>query len=254
MLDALAADDTLVHGAAANQTAWMARIAEAAGGVVHRKRGATWMASRAGAVLAFPRNIAPAPGSAAPALPRGSGADARGVLLVAPADEAARARRGAAPGRLPRGLASALDGRRDRIRARSDRGRGRSGRPRSRGLGAADLPWDGAGIASVRRGLASAGPRRVWRLAAWRDAVPVGHATVSVTTGRSGVAGIYDMGVAANERRRGIGSALTAAALEIGHRAGCAIATLTRRPTGSCLPAARLPPRRRRPDVVALTT
>jgi hypothetical protein len=55
MLDETAPDAALAEAAAANQTAWMARIAEAAGGVVQRERGVTWMSSRAGAVLAFPR-------------------------------------------------------------------------------------------------------------------------------------------------------------------------------------------------------
>ena len=55
MLAPGASDDELVRAAAAHQTAWMARTAEAAGGVVHRDRGATWMASPAGTVLAFPR-------------------------------------------------------------------------------------------------------------------------------------------------------------------------------------------------------
>lgn len=98
-----------------------------------------------------------------------------------------------------------------------------------------DLPWDGAGVAELRRRLAGARPRRVWHLGAWRDGVPVGHTVVNVTTGRVGVAGIYDMGVAAHERRRGIGRALTHAALQLGRAQGCALATLNATPEGELL-------------------
>lgn len=98
-----------------------------------------------------------------------------------------------------------------------------------------DLPWDGAGIAEVRRRLAAAWPRRVWHIGAWRDELPVGHALVNVTGGRLGVAGIYDMGVAVGERRRGIGRALTAAALELGSSQGCQMATLNATPEGEPL-------------------
>ena len=87
----------------------------------------------------------------------------------------------------------------------------------------------------MRLRLARKRPRRVWHVGAWRDGVAVGHVTVNVTTGRLGVAGIYDMGVAASEQRRGIGSALTAAALEVGERAGCAVATLNATPEGELL-------------------
>jgi ribosomal protein S18 acetylase RimI-like enzyme len=49
------------------------------------------------------------------------------------------------------------------------------------------------------------------------------------------VAGIYDMGVAAHERRRGVGRALTAAALDLGRAAGCSFATLNATPEGELL-------------------
>jgi hypothetical protein len=49
-----ASDGDLVRAAAANQTEWIARTAEAADGIVRREKGGTWGASPAGAVLAFP--------------------------------------------------------------------------------------------------------------------------------------------------------------------------------------------------------
>ena len=58
---------------------------------------------------------------------------------------------------------------------------------------------------------------------------------MNVTTGRLGVAGIYDMGVASKERRRGIGSALTLAALQLAASQGCAAATLNATPEGELL-------------------
>jgi ribosomal protein S18 acetylase RimI-like enzyme len=235
MLDATASDEALVRAAAANQTAWMARIAEAAGGVVHRARGVTWMASRAGAVLAFPRvsravldDLLPRFLELAEATPEAScwsllptqPRELDVVLRSAGFREGWQARWMAADlGALPR--VHEPDGVRIGLAPEE--------------WATTELPWDGAGIASVRPRLVTARPRRVWHVAAWRDNLPVGHAIVNVTTGRPGVAGIYDMGVAPHERRRGIGSALTSAALEIGRNAGCAFATLNATPEGELL-------------------
>ena len=235
MLAAGADADTLVRAAAANQKAWLARVAEAAGGVVHREPGVTWMASPAGAVLAFPRMsrdrldaLLPRFLETAEATPEAS---CWSLLPTRPRelDERLRAagfREGwqaqwmavtidAAPAvREPAGVRIAVD-------------------PQE--WSPTDLPWDGAGIAAVRKRLAASRPRRVWHIAAWEQDAPVGHATVSVTTGRLGVAGIYDMGVVAQARRRGIGAALTAGALEIGRQAGCSVATLNATPEGELL-------------------
>ena len=53
---------------------------------------------------------------------------------------------------------------------------------------------------------------------------------------RNGVAGIYDMGIAQRERRRGIGRALTGRALELGRvAAGAGVATLNATPEGELL-------------------
>ena len=97
------------------------------------------------------------------------------------------------------------------------------------------LPWDGDRVAAIRSSLATARPRRVWHLGAWREGRPVGHALVNVTTGRLGVSGIYDVGVAESERRRGIGSALIVAALQLAGAQGCAAATLNATPEGELL-------------------
>jgi GNAT superfamily N-acetyltransferase len=98
-----------------------------------------------------------------------------------------------------------------------------------------ELPYDGPRVAALRRRLAADEPRRVWHVGAWRNDEPVGHATLSVTTGRVGVAGVYDMGVAEHERRRGIGSALIAAVLELARGTRCAYATLNATADGEWL-------------------
>ena len=233
MLDAFTADDVLVRAAAANQTAWMARIAEAAGGMVHRERGATWMASPAGAVLAFPRlsrarlhSLLPTFVAAAESTPEAS---CWSLLPTSPPDlddvlRAAGFREGWQAHWMSAGIEAPVPVAPPGVRV----GIVENWEP-------SNLPWDGAGIAAVRRQLARAHPRRVWHIGAWSDDEPVGHATVNVTTGGLGVAGIYDMGVAEPRRRRGIGTALTVAALELGRRAGCAVATLNATPEGEVL-------------------
>lgn len=237
MLGRGASNGDLVRAAVANQTEWMLRTAEAAGGTVHRERGASWAASPAGAVLAFPQvsrerllgllpqflsaagrsrageascwSLLPTEpeelGSALVAAGFGEGWQAHWMAV----DIASRAGV-VAPAGVEVGLAPAT-------------------------WKATALPWDGDGIAAVRSSLAGAQPRRVWHLGAWRNGRPVGHALVNVTTGRLGVAGIYDMGVANDERRRGIGRALTAAALQLAGSQGCGMATLNATPEGEAL-------------------
>jgi GNAT superfamily N-acetyltransferase len=235
MLDASAPDETLVAAAAANQTAWMGRIAEAAGGVVRRERGVTWMSSRAGAVLAFPRisrlrldSLVPRFLAAAETAPEAS---CWSLLPTRPLDlDAVLRNAGFREGWQAHWMAvPAADVDRQRL-------------PEGVHVGVVedewsptDLPWDGAGIALVRERLALERPRRVWHLAAWRDDEPVGHAILNVTTGKLGLAGIYDMGVAAHERRRGIGRALTVAVLGLGRAAGCSVATLNATAEGELL-------------------
>ena len=237
MLARGASNGDLARAAAANQTEWMLRTAEAAGGTVHRERGASWALSPAGAVLAFPhlsrerlvgllpqflsaaRRSAAREASCWSLLPT-EPEELEDELLAAGFGEGWQAHwmaieissraAGAAPVGVEVGLAPAT-------------------------WKATALPWDGEGITAVRSRLATVNPRRVWHLGAWRDGRPVGHALVNVTTGRLGVAGIYDMGVAEGERRRGIGRALTTAALQLAAAQGCAAATLNATPEGELL-------------------
>ena len=184
----------------------------------------TWMASPAGAVLAFPRLSRERLDAL---LPR---------FLDAPPSRRRRRRRAgrscprARPSSTPRCSrpGSARAGRRTGWPSRSSAARADARtrwRSRSRSLErvGADRPARGTAPESraVRSRLAerAAAPRLAPRRVARRTS-PSGTRLVNVTTGRLGVAGIYDMGVAAAERRRGIGSALTAAALELGRAAG----------------------------------
>ena len=237
MLARGASNGDLVRAAAANQTEWMLRTAEAAGGTVHRERGASWALSPAGAVLAFPQlsnerliGLLPQFLSAA----RRSAAREASCWSLLPTE----------PDELGEELLAAGFGEGWQAHWMAIEIASRAGGATPEGVEvglapatwkATALPWDGEGIAAVRSRLASANPRRVWHLGAWRDGRPVGHAVVNVTTGRLGVAGIYDMGVAEGERRLGIGRALTAAALQLAGAQGCAAATLNATPDGELL-------------------
>jgi GNAT superfamily N-acetyltransferase len=237
MLARGASNGDLVRAAAANQTEWMLRTAEAAGGAVHRERGASWALSPAGAVLAFPQlsyerlaGLLPQFLSAA----RRSAAREASCWSLLPTE----------PDELGKELLAAGFGEGWQAHWMAIEIASRAGGAMPEGVEvglapatwkATALPWDGEGIAAVRSTLASTQPRRVWHLGAWRDGRPVGHAVVNVTTGRLGVAGIYDMGVAEGERRRGVGRALTTAALQLAGAHGCAAATLNATPDGGLL-------------------
>jgi GNAT superfamily N-acetyltransferase len=215
----------------------MARTAEAAGGVVHRERGVTWAVSKAGAVIAFPELSRERLGGL---LPQFLGAARRGEAREASCWSLLPTE----PAELDADLSAA--GFREGWQASWMAVEIAPTRPEDPpdgvqiGLAPATwkptaLPWDGAGIAGVRSRLAGGQPRRVWHLGAWRNGRPVGHALLNVGGGRLGVGGIYDMGVAEDERRRGIGRALTLAALELAGTQGCAFATLNATPEGELL-------------------
>jgi GNAT superfamily N-acetyltransferase len=228
-------DAVVAEAAAANQTEWFVRVAEAAGGVVRREDGVTWTSATEGATFAFPR----------------LSKEQLDVLLPRFLEDAADAHEASCWSLLPtrpRELGEALlaAGFRDGWQAHwmaLDLGEASGvASPRAVRVGAVheawaptDLPWDGPGIAAARARMLEERPQRVWHVGAWRASRPVGHATLNVTTGELGVAGVYDMGVAAEERRRGIGAALTVTALELGRNAGCRVATLNATAEGELL-------------------
>jgi ribosomal protein S18 acetylase RimI-like enzyme len=73
-----------------------------------------------------------------------------------------------------------------------------------------------AEIETARR-TAELRPKRVWHLVATLRREPVGWASVSLA---EGVAGIFDVGVTQRFRRRGIGTAVTRAAMQLSRKLG----------------------------------
>jgi GNAT superfamily N-acetyltransferase len=230
MLAAGAPDAVLARAAASNQRAWLARQAEAAGGVVRAERGLTWALGGGTAALAFPtlskeRADAVLPGLVAAArAARVREVSCWSLLPTRPPDLGERlAALGFELGWQAHWMAIELnDAEQPAAARRVDVGIVEPDEP----WAAEGLPYDDPRSAESRRRLGAARPRRVWHLAARREGVPVGHATVSITTGRLGVAGLYDVGVRADERRRGVGSALTAAACALARAERCRHATL----------------------------
>jgi predicted N-acetyltransferase YhbS len=84
-----------------------------------------------------------------------------------------------------------------------------------------DLPYYSRENAAVLHALARARPRRIWRFGAWRGGKIVGHCALLLTTGRMGVAGLYDVGVIPSARKQGIGRAVTLAACQFAQALGC---------------------------------
>jgi len=72
----------------------------------------------------------------------------------------------------------------------------------------------------------------VWHIGAWLEGRLVGHSVLNLTTGRQGVAGLFNVGVAPRVRRRGIGAAVTAAACRLARDLGCRYAVLNATPDG----------------------
>lgn len=94
------------------------------------------------------------------------------------------------------------------------------------GWDVADLPYYSPNEAAQMRALTLLRPRRVWHFAAYQDNRPVGHSVLNLTTGRLGVAGIYNVGVIPPARNRGIGAAITLAACRFAQTLGCRHAVL----------------------------
>lgn len=69
-------------------------------------------------------------------------------------------------------------------------------------------------------------PRRLWHFGVWMEGKIAGHCILHLTTGRLGVAGIYNMGTVPSVRQQGVGRAVLGAACRFAQTLGCHWATL----------------------------
>ena len=214
----------LIRAAAANHSAWFAANALASGGEVRRTNGVTWAVSPQELTIAFPQ-LSKATANetldeiVAECFRRGvTGASCWALSATCPRDLGARvAARGFEWGWRPHWMALGL---RDAP----------TGSPLPDGLRIAqddqgdwdvdDMPYYRREDAAVIHTLARAHPRRAWHFGAWLDGRVVGHSALFVTTGRLGVAGIYNVGVVPSARNQGIGKAISLAACRFARTLG----------------------------------
>jgi len=236
----------------ANQRRWLVRIAAPTPGVVARADGVTAICSTDTHSIALPlgRSVSGAALDTAFAALRRAPAP-RGGLLVwsATGDEPPRTalhRR-----LLARGCDEAFRPRwmhRDLTRSAN------ADRPTPAGIRVAlAVPGDEPALAAaeqagtpyasapeaaalIAHGLLPAGRQRMWLLLARdeNDGRVVGQVVVNLTTGR-GIAGIYSMGVDAGLQRRGIGTALIRAAVDLACQRGATALGLNATPDGEQL-------------------
>jgi GNAT superfamily N-acetyltransferase len=89
-----------------------------------------------------------------------------------------------------------------------------------------DLPYYSRKDAARMHAAIQARPYRIWQFVARLEGKVVGHTALNLTTGPLGVAGIYNVGVIPAARKRGIGTAVTAAACLFAREIGCRHALL----------------------------
>ncbi len=87
-------------------------------------------------------------------------------------------------------------------------------------------------LVAARETAAGRRPKSYRLYLAFLGSKPVGASSVFITSGKHGVAGIFDVGVVPEERNRGIGTAVTLAACEAARDAGCRFAVLNATPLG----------------------
>jgi GNAT superfamily N-acetyltransferase len=227
MLGPDAGDVELIRAAARNHVSWMTRAAVATGGAVVREHRLTWTTPRPGgeAMLLFPRAASPA---------------ALDAVL-----ESARERRARGIGCWASGLES-IDDLAERLMERDFEW---GWQPHWMAIDLTRLPIadDDPRVSLVERvpeygeygsrlvALARARPRRSWHAVARVDGDYAGHAWAHLIGGRLGSAGIYDVDVLPDHRRRGLGRALTLAVCRAAANAGARMATLNATGEGELL-------------------
>ena len=201
-------DETAVHAAVANHRSWFERLAEASGGGVERFEGVLLTVAGDAAALPFPADTEGL--AAAVARCRALGLREVGCWAAGPDDTLGRAlgALGFQDGWQPHWMATAP--RAAPPHASIEPGHGEGG---------PDLPY----WSPRKRALVEAFPDHLVHLV-FRDSGRVlGEVTVNLADGG---AGLFDMGVAPDARRRGIGLALTRAACGVAAERGCRIVTL----------------------------
>ncbi len=205
----------LLRAVALNHRRWMLRGARAAGGEVRRVHGMTYIyTSRpAGEVtIPFPRPVAGKAGEALDAILE----DCR---CAWPVEQVACWSLHESP--RPRDLGVLL----------AARGFEWGWRPHWMWLDLHTMPAEHPVPDTLRIELGGR-PRGVWHFVARLDGRVAGHSTLNLTTGRLGVAGIFDVEVIPALRGRGIGTALTRAACLHSQQLGCRYAVLNATPMG----------------------
>lgn len=235
-----ATPNQLRRAAASNHRQWMVLGARATGGAVHREDGVTWVETGGPSPevsIPFPR------------LERGRGGGQLDAVLAStraipdlrqvgcwslhpqrPRDLGARLlARGFEWGWQPHWMALDLETMNedfpipDGLRVEPLEGEGI--------WGEGDHPhWREAAHRSHAR--ASVRPRRLWHFSARLGGRAIGSSVVFITTGRLGVAGLYDVDVSPDVRNRGIGKAVTRAACRFARDIGCRYALLNATPQG----------------------
>lgn len=223
----------LLQAAAANHIAWFASNAQVSGGEITRKDGLTTIitpGAKGEGILAFPRSAEATDGATLDAFL----ADCRQkqvrqascwtLFPKRPRDLGARlVARGFEWGWQPHWMA--LDFRRMNVAF-----------PLPPGLHIAvdeESEWKVDGLPYYTRediprlqALIRARPRRVWHFGAWLNGKLVGHSLLHLTTGRLGVAGLYNVGVVPEARHQGVGRAISLAACQFAQALGCHYALL----------------------------
>jgi GNAT superfamily N-acetyltransferase len=227
--------EQLLRAAEWNHRRWMVRNARAAGGQMHREGELTWIhtpGNESGATILFPSTQADAGEQLDAVLLRCR--QLEGLRRVScwslmeqtqPPDLGVRLlARGFEQGWQPHWMW--LDLRRIVTDFTGPSGL-RVARVRGEALRAAgDLPYYSREFASRMLAFGEAHPGRVWHFSASLEGKTVGHSVLNLTTGRLGVAGIFNVGVLPEARGRGIGAAVTLAALRFARELGCRHALL----------------------------
>jgi ribosomal protein S18 acetylase RimI-like enzyme len=201
-------DEAAVDAAVTNHRNWFERLAEASGGGVERFDGVLLTIAGDAAALPFPAGTGGL--RAAVAHCRAHGLREVGCWAPGPDDELGRAlgALGFQDGWQPHWMATRPHG--APAHASIEPGHGEGG---------PDLPY----WSPRKRALVEAFPDDVVHLVFRRSGRVLGEVTVNLADGG---AGLFDMGVAPDARRRGIGLALTRAACTVADERGCRIVTL----------------------------